>query len=399
MTDLAAGRGRSAGTSQALSLILALTLPVTPLLALAPNLPQLFTHFALVPNRDLLVPMVLTLPSMCIALLAPMAGTVIDRLGRKRVLLFAVALFTVCGMLPFWLQSLRGILTAQFGVGLAEAIIMPAGNTLLGDYFASEARQKWLGMQGILGAILATAIVLGGGALGTLSWQAPFLINSLGAVAFVWLLIATWEPARPAAAGARVALGQRFPWSPLLPILAITVPVSVLYYVQAVELGLIFAGHGAQSPVLISLLTTLASVGVIAGGWLYRREKYPQPARNLALILCAYAVGLAGLGLAHGYWAALPFGIVAQFGNGLVIPVLVGWALRTLDFRYRGRGMGLWTTCFFSGQFLSPMLLALLMRTRGEDLLAVIVLIGAGCAVLSLIACIVAARRPLAVAS
>ena len=151
MTQTKPATGRTAGAPQALALILAMTLPVTPLLSLVPNLPQLFGHFASTPNRDFLVPMIITMPSVCIALLAPIAGSLADRFGRRRLMLLAVMLFTVCGLLPLWLEDLKQILLAQLGVGVAEAIIMTTGNTLLGDYFDSAGRQRWLGVQGILG--------------------------------------------------------------------------------------------------------------------------------------------------------------------------------------------------------------------------------------------------------
>jgi MFS family permease len=377
-----------------------LNLPLTPLLALAPNLPQLFRHFSSVRAVDIWVPMVLTAPSICIAVLAPVAGALIDRYGRRRTLLVAVALFSICGLLPLFLEELPAILAAQIGVGVGEALIMPAGNTLLGDYFAGEARQRWLGVQGILGAILATVIVLSGGALGTISWRAPFLMNSLGVVVFVWVVVSFWEPqaAEPRAAADSTA-GSHFPWASLTRVLAATVPIAVLYFVQAVELGLIFSHLGAASSVTISLCTTLASIGVIAGGWVYRRQRHSRPGANLAVVLSAYGIGLTGLGLSHNYLYALPFAIVAQFGNGLTVPTLVGWSLQTLEFRYRGRGMGLWTTAFFCGQFLSPVLLALLVRVR-TDFLGAITLVGIACAVLACATWLLAVRRgPPAVAA
>ena len=391
---------RVAGPVQALGLILALNLPLTPLLALAPNLPQLFRHFANVPAVDMWVPMVLTAPSICIAVLAPVAGALVDRYGRRRMLLLAVAVFSVCGLLPLFLERLPAILAAQVGVGIGEALIMPAGNTMLGDYFAGEARQRWLGVQGILGAILATAVVLSGGALGAVSWRAPFLMNSLGVVVFVWLLLGLWEPTsiKPRATH-DVPDESRFPWASLTRVLAVTAPIAVLYFIQAVELGLMFSHLGAESSVSISVCTTIASIGVIVGGWFYRRQRQVRPAVNLALILSAYGIGLTGLGLSHNYLYALPFAVVAQFGNGLTVPTLVGWSLQTLEFRYRGRGMGLWTTAFFCGQFLSPVLMALLVRARA-DFLGAIVLVGVFCGVLACGTWVLAVRRgPPAVAA
>jgi hypothetical protein len=249
-------------------------------------------------------------------------------------------------------------------------------------------------VQGILGAVLATAVVLMGGALGTISWHAPFLLNGLGVVVFVWVALGMWEPQAtgPRAAGDPPEDSGHFPWASLLRVVAVTVPIAVLYFVQAVELGVIFSHLGAASSVAISVCTTLASVGIIAGGWFYRRQRQLRPGLNLALILSAYGIGLTGLGLSHNYLYALPFAAIAQFGNGLTVPTLVGWALQTLEFRYRGRGMGLWTTAFFCGQFLSPLLLALLVRLR-TDFLGTITLIGIGCGVLACAVSLIAARR------
>jgi MFS family permease len=376
--------GRVAGAPQALALILALTLPLTPLMALVSNLPQLFQHFANVPNHEFLVPMILVMPSICIALLAPVAGTLADRFGRRKLMIFACGLFTVCGILPFWLEDLHHILIAQLGVGVAEAIIMTIGNTLFGDYFPGDARQKWLGVQGILGSILATVIMLAGGALGTIAWHTPFLLNLLGGIVFVWMLVATWEPSPSVHHAQADGTDSGFPWRTMGLVFGVTLLVSVLYFVQAVELGLIFSKLGAGSSAQISIYTTLASLGVISGGWWFRRQGNVPVGTNIALIFLAYAVGLIGLGFAGSPLIGLPFGIIAQFGNGLVVPVFVSWALRSLDFRYRGRGMGLWTTCFFVGQFLSPSFVALVGKTRGGDFLSSIVVIGAGCAVLAI---------------
>jgi predicted MFS family arabinose efflux permease len=393
------GSERIAGAPQGLALIVTSTLPITPLLSLVSNVPQLFQHFAGVAHSNVLVPMILTMPSACIALLAPGAGTLLDRFGRRRVLLAAVLLYTVCGLLPLGLNTLPAVLMAQIGVGVGEAIIMPACQTLMGDFFQPEERQRWLGVQGVLGSILATAVVLGGGALGTLSWHAPFLMNLIGAVSFVWLLFWTWEPARSGGGGVEGLPAQAFPWRAMSRIFLVTIPISLLYFIQTVQLGVIFSKLGAVSPALISVLTTVASIGVMIGGWWFRQQKRVNPQKHLALILLSYGIGLTGLALSSSYLSGLGFAVVAQFGNGLTVPVLVGWALGTLDFKYRGRGMGLWTTCFFVGQFLSPMLLAGIVHERGGDFLSAIAAVGIFCAVASAIVWLLGARRGRAAAA
>ena len=47
------------------------------------------------------------------------------------------------------------------------------------------------------------------------------------------------------------------------------------------------------------------------------------------------------------------------------LPVLIGWAQSFLPFEHRGRGMGVWTACFFLGQFTSPLLISLSRQAMG----------------------------------
>ncbi len=390
------GPTRAAGGVQALALIFALTLPITPLLSLMPNLPQLFAHFASIPHAEFLVPLIATMPSICIALLSPVSGVIADRLGRRKLLVIASAIFGIFGLLPFWLHSLYAVLACLFVVGAAEAFIMTCGNALLGDYFEPEARKRWLGVQAVLGSILATLILLAGGALGSISWHAPFLINLLGAVVFVWLLLFSWEPARTGNApadGQSDPKASRFPWSAMLPIYGLSMLTGFFYYFQ-IELGVFFAHLGLRTPFQISLITTVASVGVIAGGWYVHQQRGRSVAFNVMLIYLTYGIGFLGVGLAGSYWPALPFAIVAQVGNGLFIPTFVGWALGTLDAQYRGRGMGIWMTSFFCAQFLSPTILTLIARSNGGRLLVAVAEIGAASLALTAIAALKLRRAP-----
>lgn len=373
-------------------MILALALPIAPLISLMPNLPQLMRHFASVPHADFLVPLIITIPSVLIAVLSPVSGLAADRFGRRRLLLIASLIFCVFGSLPFWLNSLYAVLSSMFIVGAADALIMTCGNALLGDYFAPEPRKRWLGVQASLGAVLASLIMLAGGLLGGLSWHAPFLINLLGGVVFVWLLLFTWEP-RPAAHAAgdspetHAAAPTRFAWSTMLPVYALTLFGAFFYYFQ-IETGVFFSKLGVRTPFGLSIITTIASFGVIAGGWYIHRQRPRSVAFNVTLIFLCYGVGFTGIGFSHGYLVALPFSIVAQAGNGLFIPTFVGWALGKLHPAYRGRGMGLFMTSFFSAQFMSPEILTLIAKSQGGILVAI------GLAgVASLVIGLLAARR------
>jgi MFS family permease len=365
-------QAKTAGAAQGLALICAAGLPTMAIVSLVPNLPQLFAHFGGVPHAQWLVPMILTLPSLCLALFSPFIGNLIDRGGRRPVLLASLALFTVVGVLPYAMDELALVLVTRFFVGIAEAGILAAQNALMGDYFAGERRQRWLGLLSVISPVLAALFVLAGGGLGAIDWHAPFLLYLVGAPMLVWAFFSIHEPPRThCAASERDAGADPFPWAAARSVALVTVGVSILYFVQAVQLGRVFHEHGVASPAAIGLHVTLASAGVVLGGIVFARlVSVPMPTR-FALMFACLGIGYVGLGLAPGAGMVLASALVAQFGNGLAIPMLIGWALEKFGAAHRGRGMGIWGSCFFAGTFLSPPLLTEVTRLAGSFLGAV----------------------------
>jgi predicted MFS family arabinose efflux permease len=386
---------RRAGRAQALTLIGLAMLPALAIVSLVPNLPQLFEHFKYVPNHELWVPMVLTIPSLCIALFAPLMGLIADKWGRRPLLLVALVSFSFLGLLPMMLDNLYAIIASRFIVGMAEAAILTVCNALMGDYFAGKERQKWLGMQSTVGPVFASALILAGGALGTWSWRGPFALYSLGLVVLLFAALTLWEPTagREPVQAQVIPTVERvgFPWVAAALVGTVTIGVAILYYVQAVQLGRIFADLGATNPMRNGVVITVASVGVVIGGWSYQRLFRFSVRGMLAIILAAYGVGYLGLSRSSSYLMGLPFAAIAQYGNGLAIPTLINWALTKYGYEHRGRGMGLWGSCFFVAQFLSPPTVLAVQYFSGTFLKAVGVL---GFVCLIIAAILMARGRP-----
>jgi MFS family permease len=381
-------RARVAGNVQGWGLIAIGLLPTLAIVSLVPNLPQLFQHFASVPGHGLYVPMILTMPSLCIAIFAPLAaGPLADLWGRRRLLLIGLLAYSLLGLLPLLLDNLFAIIASRAVVGLAEAAILTAGNALLGDYFEGAERRKWLGYQSVVGPIVASLIVLAGGALGDFSWRGPFVLYAVGLVVLAWAYFTMWEPTSVRKQGAGTSTA--FPWATTFMVAAVTVGVAVVYFVQALQLGRIFAELGVSSPSRISIVVTIASVGIVIGGYFYRKVAARPLGQIFAIIFGAFAIGYVGLGLAPDYKTGLLFGVIAQFGNGVTLPTLIAWALSRYDFEHRGRGMGVWGGCFFVGTFLSPPIVSVIGRYT-NSFLATVAVIGAICAGIALIALLAA---------
>jgi MFS family permease len=368
---------RKAGTVQGIALLAASVLPTLAIVSLVPNLPQLFAQFSAVPHHELLVPMIITLPSLCIAVFSPLAGMAADFWGRRRLLILALLAYSSLGLIPLLLNDIHFILGSRFVVGIAEAGILTAVNAMLGDYFAGEERKKWLGIQTTIGPVVASGLVLAGGKLGSIDWHAPFALYAIGLGVLVLVFVGTWEP-KPSNVDRETLDSETtpFPWTATAAMGAVSIGLAIVYFVQAVQLGRMFGDLGVRSPQTIGIMVTVASVGVVLGGLLYRRISRRPISQMFAIIFLAFGIGYLGVALSNDYRVGLGFAVIAQLANGLTLPTLITWALGKYNYINRGRGMGVWGSCFFVGTFLSPLVVSGIGTWAGTFLRSVAVLGG-----------------------
>ena len=110
-----------------ITLVFLQTLPTLAIASLVAVLPDLFRTFAGVPHSGLLVPMVLTVPALCVAIFSSPLGFLTDRYGRRRALLPSLVAFAIFGLGPILVDGLPAILATRFIVGIAEAGILTVG--------------------------------------------------------------------------------------------------------------------------------------------------------------------------------------------------------------------------------------------------------------------------------
>ncbi len=117
-----------------------------------------------------------------------LGGRAADLLGRRRIFLVGVVVFTLASLFAGLAWSEASLIGARSLQGLGAAIISPAALSILSTTFA-EGRERniALGAWGAVGGFGAAAGVLLGGVLtDALSWEWIFFVNvPVGATAFV----------------------------------------------------------------------------------------------------------------------------------------------------------------------------------------------------------------------
>ena len=348
---------------------------------LAPALPAIGAEFGGSSNAEFLTRMVLTVPALFIALAAPFAGYVVDRFGRKRVLVFSLTLASMAGLTCYFAFSLGFLLTGRMLVGIGVAGIMVAATTLIADYYSGDERSRLLGLQAALMGVAGTFLFITIGFLADISWQAAFLVYvlPLAILPLVVLVIhephhelrcaenppPTGEPGSCVAESLRTAgqlrgeaeMAEPVPYRlitfiyfaiMLAQIAFVVVPVHLPFYMQE-QTG----ATATHSGLAIASMTLAFAVGsVFYGRVLARRD-------HIAVLMAAFA--LFGLGYAlislGGSPVTMYLGLVVSgIGMGLVVPNLYLWLANETPLAIRGRVLGGFTTALFLGQFLSPII-------------------------------------------
>ena len=135
-----------------------------------------------------------------------------DLLGRKRVFIAGVALFTASSAAAALAPSIGLLIAARAAQGVGAAIATPLTLTLLADAFPPAQRGVALGIwSGISGIAVALGPLVGGAVIELSSWHWIFWINVPIGIALVPLAAArlteshgTRSPARPPRPGARL---------------------------------------------------------------------------------------------------------------------------------------------------------------------------------------------------
>jgi EmrB/QacA subfamily drug resistance transporter len=107
-----------------------------------------------------------------------LGGRAADLLGRRRMFLTGLTVFTVSSLASALAVSATGLFAARAGQGLGAALLSPAALSIITTAFQGKERAKALGAWGAVGgAGAAIGVLLGGVLTEVADWRAIFYIN------------------------------------------------------------------------------------------------------------------------------------------------------------------------------------------------------------------------------
>ena len=362
-----------------LTLLFASSLTIMAATTIAPSLPAINQHFeSTVANPDLratLVQLLITLPALFIVIGSPLAGIVVDRFGRKPLLLISTVLYGLAGSSGIYLESLTTILVGRALLGLAVAGIMVSATTLIADYYTGSARATFMGLQsgfmGLGGVLFLTL----GGILAQQSWHYPF-----GIYLFAWLIVPLivlfiFEPhsaeiskrsSHPYISAETEMATQSIPIGVMVVVYGLSMLIQIAFYLIPVQLPFflkdLVQAVPSQTGMAIAFCTLFAAIASVNYGKIKQRMEFVS---FLPLVFGLMGIGYLLIGQSSN-WAQVLTGIaLCGMGVGLLMPNMSIWLMTTVPEAIRGRALGGLSTAIFLGQFLSPIVTQPFAKTLG----------------------------------
>lgn len=293
-----------------------------------------------------------TLYFLLYGLLQPVYGIVSDRVGRVRVMRFALCGMFLASAASAFAPNLPTLVLSKAAAAAFVAAVLPTSLVYVGDMVPLQHRQHVIAnvlAAGSVGTVLAT--VGAGMAARYATWRLVFLVPAAISLLLAVALGRLPESlSRTAGTGALTPVRQVFshPWAVFLVVLALAEGAFMLGFLTFLAPALEARGHSAA---VAGAVTATYGVAVFAGlqgvKRLVRQASLPPSALIAGggtLLVVAYLVAAANQQVANVLLASVLIGV----GYALLHSTLQTWATDVAP-EARGTAISFFVTAVFTG--------------------------------------------------
>ena len=345
-----------------ISLLLLATMGVMSGIAIVASLPLISKEFSHIPNIDFYSKLLLTIPSIIIAIFAPFAGLLIDKVGRLKPLYIAIIMFIVGGSSGFYLDDFYLILLGRGLLGLSVAIIGTVILTLVSDLFSQTEQKKFLSLKGMTVGLSGIFFIIIGGYLATLGWQYPFLLYLLPLLFLPLWMKTLNEPKRHKQETAEINVSNIKLWYVYL-----TAFFSMsLFYTLPTQMPYLIINELHSEPQRVSYIIAFAMLVNALTSMNYHKIKEHFSFSQIFMLSCfLFSIGFFIISqVTESYQLFFSSSFIGA-GFGLVLVNINVWLLSKLQNHKKGHAIGVLTSSMFLGQFFSPIFAEIFVGTIG----------------------------------
>ncbi|MDH3250030.1 MAG: MFS transporter [Acidimicrobiia bacterium] len=354
----------------------------------SPLLPDLAEALSVDAGAIGLVQAAVSVPGVLLSLLI---GYFADKVGRRRVVLVSLVLFSLAGAAGYLARSFSLLVAARLIQGIGTSGILGLSIVLVGDLFQGKERTRAMGfnMAGLTAVNMAGPTL--SGIVGRTDVFRPFLIFLIGIPLAMWVTRMPVEPARQAESPLR-HLGAAFRFvrragrvTDYVGILGATVATTVLlhgfgYTTTPLYLDEVFGIESSGRGLIIAAFQVGTVIAAVQIGRLRARR---SASSLVSLSLGLMAAGAIATAAAPTWWfVAVGLG-VSGIGFGLWVPIAQEHTAEVGGDVYRGLTVLMWVTFVRVAQVIGPPMGASMSESIGPRTTFLIAGVGMGLAMLA----------------
>jgi len=339
-----------------LALLLVSSLTIMSMITISASLPDMTNAFSDIPNGKKLVKLTLPFPGLFIALSAMVAGIIIDKFGRLKLLGISLILYALGGSSGYWLDNIYLILGGRALLGISVGVSMTIVTTLVADYYQGKARQKFAGLQIAVMSIGGIIFITLGGFLADINWRVPFLLYFFSILILPFGYLFLKEPRRQTEvkSDTKIVKSPTIIWFVFLNVML----MWILFFIIPVQIPFYLKSIGVEKNALIGIAIASTTFFSAVSAFSYSKIKDKLGFKQIfAIGYLLMAVAYMCIAYGNSYEMVMLAMLLAGLGMGVMIPNANIWVMQLAPPEIRGKEIGRLTTFWFMGQFLSPIVL------------------------------------------
>lgn len=302
--------------------------------------------------------------------MAPLAGILADRVGRRRILVPCLFLFGAAGFACVFATSLPVLVGLRFLQGMGAAPLGVLNLTLLGDLYSDAQRATVMGYNASVLSVGTALFPALGGVMAWMGWWGPFLLPLISLV--MGVVVLTWLDSPEPKSSEGLSSYLKGALSTLitrkaLGLLSLTFLIFIILYGCFITYLPILLDFTFQAgPAAIGLiLSTASALTALASSQLGRLSERFRPSTIMVGACFFYAISLLLTPRMGVMWhMILP---MALFGlaQGLMIPSVMTLLTGLAPLERRAGVMSAYGMILRLGQTVAPVLMSLVFAGFG----------------------------------
>ncbi|WP_336951372.1 MFS transporter [Sphingobium aromaticivastans] len=312
--------------------------------------------------------LLLAASSVALALGPLFGGWIIARSGIRTLLAGSLIVYGCAGLVPIFDMGFAAMMASRFLLGLAGALLLSSGLSLLLTSFEGPRRERMLGIQSASGAVAAFLL---SGISGLLAqhwgWRVAFSLYGVAIPMFLLALAALPAiPGRPASVDPLSATEDAAVLRRIWDLLLILVGVTILTSMNYLQGAFLLQEAGVSDARVIALVIGLSSLANAGGSFFFSTLHRQLGVMLFPMLLAAVASGALLWSFAAGPIMATIGCLLIGIPNGVFAPHMTTRVIARVPPASRAAAGGMFYCALFSAQFLNPFLAAPLRGVAGS---------------------------------